>query len=70
MATSQCLQRFFLCLAIVVALVASRSSLAQAPSNPVSVWTWHNDNGRTGQNASETVLAPSLRKTTFGLLFS
>jgi hypothetical protein len=37
----------------------------------VNVVTWHNDNGRTGQNASETVLTTAnVNKTNFGQLCS
>jgi hypothetical protein len=54
----------------------ARLSAAQAPP-PVSVTTWHNDNWRTGQNTSETVLTPgdvtqhtvgTVTTETFGLL--
>ena len=43
---------------------------ATAPGQ-VSVTTYHNDNSRTGQNVSETVLTPSnVNVTQFGKLFS
>jgi hypothetical protein len=44
---------------------------AQDPAPAVNVWTWHNDNGRTGQNAGETVLKQAnVNKTSFGQLCS
>lgn len=61
-----------LCLVVAVASVSAAQS-------GVSVTTWHNDNSRTGQNASETVLTPgtvdqyqnqsgNVTTETFGLL--
>ncbi len=52
-------------LALLILAIAS-SGAAQ-----VSVTTFHNDNNRTGQNTSETVLTPAnVRVNTFGKLFS
>jgi hypothetical protein len=61
-----------------LAFVSLALMLASAPSGAqVSVTTWHNDKGRTGQNTSETVLTPgdvtqhtvgTVTTETFGLL--
>ena len=52
-------------------LFATCSFSSLQVSAQVNVWTWHNDNGRTGQNASETSLTPSsVNKTGFGQLCS
>jgi hypothetical protein len=47
------------------------ASLAVCATGQVSVTTYHNDNLRTGLNASETILTPAnVNPTNFGLLFS
>lgn len=44
---------------------------AQDPNQKINVWTWHNDNGRTGQNVAETTLKPNnVNKSGFGQLCS
>jgi hypothetical protein len=53
-------------LTAMVALILSGSGEAQ-----VNVWTYHNDNARTGVNASETLLTTSnVNKNNFGKLFT
>jgi hypothetical protein len=55
---------------LVSAVLAA--SLLRAQTH-VNVTTWHNDNGRTGQNTSETALKPgsgSVDKATFGKICS
>ena len=43
----------------------------QQPLAPISVTTYHNDNGRTGQNTHETVLTPAnVNSRQFGKLFA
>jgi hypothetical protein len=54
-----------LCLAVLTLIIAN-SAFGQ-----VSVTTYHNDNSRSGQNTSETVLAPAnVNVNQFGKLFS
>jgi outer membrane protein assembly factor BamB len=53
-------------LAALGTLLVSHGTVAQ-----VGVFTYHNDNSRTGQNTHETVLAPAnVNATQFGKLFS
>ena len=58
----------------VLALILLLSLLAilPAPAQTFSgVLTWHNDNGRTGQNLQETTLSPAnVNVNSFGKLFS
>ena len=58
-----------------VSLLVSAAILAVTCCQPsfsqVNVLTWHNDNGRTGQNTSETILSPSTVKISrFGKLMN
>jgi len=64
MKTLSCLRhtRVTLPLTLTFIVITSLHLSAQTPSSPISVWTWHNDNRRTGQNASETYLTPTQRK--------
>ncbi len=62
-----------ICLPLLFAACTASTvcSWAQSPSAPVSVWTWHNDNWRTGQNAGETTLTPAnVNKAGFGQVCS
>src|SRR5690242_19973942 len=56
--------------AVLLAAAFSTSLNAQLGAD-VSVTTWHNDNGRTGQNINETILLYNqLSKYNFGKLCS
>src|SRR5712691_8943152 len=62
---------FWTICAAVFAALALISIRAEYASGQVSVLTYHNDNLRTGQNLSETILTPAnVDLTTFGKLFS
>jgi len=54
-----------LALFLGVGLLSIRSS-----AQSVSVTTWQNDNGRTGQNTSETTLTTGINDTNFGKICS
>ena len=64
------------CVAMKVAVLFLRFVLfslvlAGPVHGQVNVWTWHNDNTRTGQNLSETILTTAnVNTSTFGKLFS
>jgi hypothetical protein len=60
------IQRFNRAAFLTIALAWTVASTAQ-----VNVTTYHNDNGRTGQNTQETILTTSnVNSTNFGKLFS
>lgn len=56
-------RRIFAMIGALVAFLAPES-----PHGQVNVTTWHNDNGRTGQNTSEVHLTTAINKNNFGRL--
>ncbi len=55
----------------VGAVYAFPPAQTQKPATPPAILTWHNDNGRTGQNLQETTLTTTnVNATTFGKVFS
>jgi hypothetical protein len=53
---------------IVISLVVG-ISVGRSEAQGVSVTTWHNDDGRTGNNSSETILtASNVTRNNFGRL--
>src|SRR5271169_1599605 len=58
-------------LAAAIALIAKLILITTAAEAQVSVLTYHNDTGRTGQNLNETILTPtSVSSAAFANLFS
>jgi hypothetical protein len=56
---------------LICVLLLSILSLSTGAVAQVSVLTWHNDNGHTGQNLQETILTPTnVTPVKFGKLFS
>lgn len=54
---------------LAIALLTPSLLFAQDPNQKIDVWTWHNDNGRTGQNAAESALKlNNVNKQSFGQL--